>query len=201
MAKAPLSVRRYTFRELRKIAEDSLQEFHPSGELPVPIEEIVEFDLQLDIVPVPGLMSEFDIDAFLTADLKEIRVDEYIQEKVVTRYRASLAHEVAHLLVHREFFEQLRFRTVADWKATLATLPQKEVDTLESQAKLLGALLLVPPAKLVAEFQATCAKLPKGMHLDRLSEQARKIVIGGIARSFEVSPALLSNRLNQDRLL
>ncbi len=109
MAKAPLSVRRYTFRELSKVAENFLATYHSSGELPIPVEEIIEFELDLDIVPIPRLMLDLDVDAFITADLKEIRVDKYIQETVLTRYRASLAHELSHLLIHREFFEKLRF--------------------------------------------------------------------------------------------
>ena len=80
MSKAPRPVRKYTFKELSRVAQEFLATHHPSGELPVPLEEIIEFDLELDIVPVPGLMTDLDVDAFITADLKEIRVDKYIQE-------------------------------------------------------------------------------------------------------------------------
>ena len=74
MAKTP-HVPRRTFRDIARVAEEFLTAHHPSGELPIPIEEIIEFDCAIDIVPVPGLLSDLDIDAFMTADLKEIRVD------------------------------------------------------------------------------------------------------------------------------
>jgi hypothetical protein len=74
MAKTPHVARR-TFRDIARVAEEFLTAHHPSGELPIPIEEIIEFDCAIDIVPVPGLLSDLDIDAFMTADLKEIRVD------------------------------------------------------------------------------------------------------------------------------
>jgi hypothetical protein len=69
MSKGLPPVRRYTFKELSRVAQDFLAAHHAGGELLVPIEEIAEFELGLDIVPVPGLMSHLDVDAFITADL------------------------------------------------------------------------------------------------------------------------------------
>jgi hypothetical protein len=43
-----------------------------------------------------------------------IRVDQYIQQQVTTRYRASLAHEVAHTLIHEDFFKEFQFATIAE---------------------------------------------------------------------------------------
>jgi hypothetical protein len=143
------------------VAAEFLATHHSSGELPIPIEEIIEFDCEIDIVPVPGLMSDLDIDAFITADLKEIRVDQYIQQKVLTRYRASLAHELSHSLIHREFFEQLKFATVAEWKQILASLKESEITKLESQARLLGALILVPLAA-AGTISPRCQQNPLG---------------------------------------
>ena len=42
------------YDRLRVVAESFLNQHHSSGEIPVPIEKIVEFRLHLDIVPVPG---------------------------------------------------------------------------------------------------------------------------------------------------
>jgi hypothetical protein len=201
MSKAPRPVRKYTFKELSRVAQDFLATHHPSGELPIPLEEIIEFELGLDIVPVPGLMTDLDVDAFITADLKEIRVDKYIQEKVLTRYRASLAHEVGHRLIHEDFFKDLRFTTIAEWKAILASLPQAEIDKLESQTRCLGALILVPPAQLKEQFDLAIAKLPGGMRVEKLTEKGQEIFAGGLAQPFEVSPALMLKRLRQDRLI
>ena len=46
----------------------------------MPIEEIVEFRFDMDIVPEPGLHAHFDIDSYITHDLREIRVDEFVYE-------------------------------------------------------------------------------------------------------------------------
>ena len=98
----------YSYDQLRAVADQFHSQHHPAGYLPVPIEEIAEFNFSLDIVPMPGLKDEFDVDAFITGDLTEIRVDRYIQEHRLNRYRFSLAHELAHLLIHRELFAALR---------------------------------------------------------------------------------------------
>jgi Zn-dependent peptidase ImmA (M78 family) len=200
MAKAP-QVPRRTFKDISRVAEEFLAAHHPTGGLPIPIEELIEFDCELDIVPIPGLMSDLDIDAFITADLKEIRVDQYIQQRVPTRYRASLAHELSHYLIHREFFEQLKFETIAEWKQILASLDEAEIGRLESQARLLGALILVPPQQLEEQFDIAHEKLPSSLSLDRLTDRAKEIFAGGVAKPFEVSAALMLRRLGQDRLL
>jgi len=43
--------------------------------VPVPIEEIVEFGLGINIIPLPGLHVSHEIDGFLSADMTEISVD------------------------------------------------------------------------------------------------------------------------------
>jgi len=84
--------------DLRYRADRFLAEFHQDRSIPVPIERIIEYDFEMDIVPGPGLHREFDIDAYLTSDLAEIRVDQAVWESRENRYRFSLAHELAHRL-------------------------------------------------------------------------------------------------------
>ena len=51
----------YSYEDLRKKADEFLKEHHPSGTIPVPIEEIVEFEFRINIVPVLGLQREFEV--------------------------------------------------------------------------------------------------------------------------------------------
>jgi hypothetical protein len=39
----------YSYEDLRKKADDFLLKYNPSGDIPVPIEEIVEFDFRINI--------------------------------------------------------------------------------------------------------------------------------------------------------
>lgn len=61
-----------SYRELRRRAGDFLRTHHPAGIIPVPIEEIVEFRYRIDIIPVPGLQDVFEVDGFISSDLKAI---------------------------------------------------------------------------------------------------------------------------------
>jgi hypothetical protein len=41
------------YDQVGQIVKDFLAKFHPSLELPIPIEGIIEFDLGLHIIPIP----------------------------------------------------------------------------------------------------------------------------------------------------
>jgi Zn-dependent peptidase ImmA (M78 family) len=63
---------------------------------------------------MPGLQTNFDTAAYITSDLTEIRVDQSVYETRENRYRFSLAHELAHKILHAEVFQQLSFSTIAE---------------------------------------------------------------------------------------
>jgi hypothetical protein len=67
-----------SYDDLRRRARDFLHTYHPSGTIPVPIEEIVEFEYEIDIIPVPGLHNAFEVDGFISSNLKAITVDAFV---------------------------------------------------------------------------------------------------------------------------
>ncbi len=189
------------YEKLRTVAASFLNQHHSSGEIPIPIEKIVEFKLQLDIVPVPGLQDEFDVDAFLTNDLTEIRVDQFIQQERPARYRFSLAHEVAHLLIHQDIFKELKFSTIAEWKKAMTLIPEEQYGWLEWQAYCLGGLMLVPGLPLRALFQESDEKASKaGIDLHELDDDGRKIIESNLGRHFDVFREVIAKRMNYDKL-
>jgi hypothetical protein len=197
----PITAPRLTASRLRQISESFLKEHYPGGEIPIPIERIVEFRLGLDIVPVPGLLDEFDVDAFITSDLTEIRVDQFIQERRPNRYRFSLAHEVSHLLVHRDVFAQLKFTTIQEWKASICSIPEDQYGFIEWQAYELAGLVLVPAIPLRDVFQDNIKTAEKaGLDLASIDEDARRIVESNIGRFFQVSADVIRKRMQRDKL-
>lgn len=190
------------YPQLRAVADNFLKTYHSSGELPIPIEKIVEFQLKLDIVPVPGLLDEFEIDAFITSDLTEIRVDSFIQQKRAARYRFSLAHEVGHLLVHKDVFSELKFSTTKEWKKAFLAIPEEQYGFIEWQAYCLGGLILVPAQPLKALFEASCeTALKAGIDLHELDPEDRKIIEDNLGRlHFGVSREVITRRMDKDKL-
>jgi hypothetical protein len=84
------------YEDIRRRADDFLATYHPSRALPIPVEEIIDLRLRVNIVPVLGLRQAFDVEAFTSSDCTEITVDEAIYNKQPHRYRFSLAHELGH---------------------------------------------------------------------------------------------------------
>jgi hypothetical protein len=189
------------YDKLRSVADDFLKKHHESGELPVPIERIVEFSFGLDIVPVPGLQDEFEVDAFITSDLSEIRVDSFIQEKRPARYRFSLAHELAHLLIHQDVFANLSFSSITQWKRAICSIPEDQYGWIEWQAYALGGLILVPSSALKDLFETKLVEAKAaGINLRDIDEDMRKTVESNIGRYFEVSAEVIARRLRFDKL-
>jgi Zn-dependent peptidase ImmA (M78 family) len=189
------------YDKLRAEADKFLATFNPSGTIPVPIERIVEFDLHIDIVPTPGLHENFDIDSYPTSDLTEIHIDEVVYKRRPARYRFSLAHEVAHLVIHREIFAQLQFSTIDEWKTVVCSIPDDQYSWIEWQAYTLGGLILVPPAELKAAFDAAAARAEAaGVSLADASDETKRILESHIARHFDVSIDVVTRRMKSDSL-
>jgi hypothetical protein len=197
------------YDHLREVAADFLTRHHPDGDLPVPIERIIELELRIDIVPMPGLLSEFDVDAYITGDLTEIRVDEHIQNARPTRYRFSLAHELAHFLVHQDVFAALKFSSIAEWKEAMNSIPEDQYRWVEIQAYGLAGLILVPPTPLADMFDDLTQKARQaGVTLQDIDQRglAREPVrpplfycraAGSVAGGIVRRPKLLPNAVDR----
>jgi len=69
-----------TDQELLASAENFLGIYHQNNSIPVPIDEIVEHKLKIQIIPLPGLHQVAEVDGFITSNLKTI----YIEEKLIS---------------------------------------------------------------------------------------------------------------------
>ena len=130
-----------SYEDLRKKANEFLAKYHPDHTIPVPIEEIVEFQLGIHIVPMPHLHELLDVDGFLTADLKEIYVHDFVYHKRPGRYRFTLAHEVGHFVLHADIYRQYQQRQpskIEEWKRFVNDIPAKEHRWLERDTRLAG---------------------------------------------------------------
>lgn len=190
------------YKSLREVAKRFLLEHHADGGIPVPIEDIVDLGFGIDIFPMPGLKECFDVDAFITNDLKEITVDKTIYEKFPNRYRFSLAHELSHLLIHADIFATLKFKSISEWKSMIQSVPEDQYGWIEWQAYSLAGLILVPEAPLADIFLDYREKAAKaGVDLSELGVKELKPVFSSIARKFEVSIEVIEKRLRLDKFI
>lgn len=129
--------------DIFKEAQKFLDKYHPQDTYPLPIEEIAEFHLKLDIIPIPGLHKAFDIDGFLSSNRKSIAVDDGIYQSRPGRYRFTLAHEIGHFILHKAIYEQYTFKNIDEWKRFVENFPEGEYSWFEWQAYEFAGLILV----------------------------------------------------------
>ncbi|NQS98440.1 MAG: ImmA/IrrE family metallo-endopeptidase [candidate division Zixibacteria bacterium] len=192
-------------QHIEKRAKDFLEQYHASGGIPIPIENIIEFDLELDIIPIPGLKRAFDVEAWISRDLKSITVDEACILKYPNRYRFSLAHELGHIFLHPSVFASANYENIEEYKLFQENIDPIEYSNLEWQANLFAALTLVPTKALKEKFDEGCKLLTQAGYssLEDLIESQNfpQFVSTWMAKQFEVSAQVIIRRLKRERLI
>ena len=90
-----------TYFDIGQKVEAFFNEYHPSTEIPIPIEEIIELKIGLNIFPYPRLFKDHALNGYLSHDLTTINVDDYQYEQLNEKYRFTLAHELGHYILHK----------------------------------------------------------------------------------------------------
>jgi len=194
-----LNVQHLTYNQIRSAAEAFLTGAHPSKKIPIPIEQIIEFQMGLDIVPLPGLLEAYDVDGFTSSDLSEISVDQFVYEHRPARYRFTLAHEVGHVVLHAELFHTHRFRGIEAWKRFLMGVPELDYSRLEWQAYSFGGLVLVPGDVLQQELKVA-VKQVKAQGLSKETDFAKALITDMVATRFGISSEVIERRLTYDQI-
>jgi len=187
---------------LRRAAAAFLAKHHNPGTIPVPIEQIVEFELGIDIIPIPGMHRSYDIDSMLSKDLRQMCVDAAVFENFPGRYRFSLAHEVGHRQLHAEIYAQLQFSEIAGWKDVICNeIGEKDYGKLEFQAYTFAGLILVPPEPLAERLRAAVSLAEsRGLTVNTDSDVARDAIESYLSREFVVSREVIRRRIAYDKL-
>ncbi|MBI5694256.1 MAG: ImmA/IrrE family metallo-endopeptidase [Nitrospirae bacterium] len=189
------------YEEIRKKADEFLRDYHSDRSIPVPIEEIIEFQLGLNIVPLPGLHRDLELDGFVSSDLKDIFVNEAACDAYPTRYRFTLAHEVGHIFLHKHVFRKARFSTFSEWKTFGNSIPEKDYAALEFQAYAFAGLVLVPKEHLEKLTDSYVKKILKeGISLNDNWDFAWDRIAARLAKDFEVSSEVIDRRLKYDKI-
>lgn len=76
-----------TLSFVKQIANEFLNKYHPSLELPIPIEDIVELKLKIRIILIKGLIKDFGVNAFISQGFDSMVIDEIMFSKQLERIR------------------------------------------------------------------------------------------------------------------
>jgi hypothetical protein len=185
-------------------ADELRSRFSSCAKLPVPVLDLAEFDLGLELFPKAGMRQAGDIEALLLGDLKTIVVDRdaFMDPRAENRLRFSVAHEIGHLMLHAELFRQLRHASIQQWVEFILSIPETEYDWLESHAYEFAGRLLVPPDALRETFHGALnvAEQAGFTEWDTTGETALGFVANHICRRFGVSAEVIARRLRIEQL-
>jgi Zn-dependent peptidase ImmA (M78 family) len=187
--------------EIQDRVDEFLREYHHDLSIPVPIEEIIEFGLSIEIRPMRGLKARFQFEGAITHDLNTILVDEGIMQRYPNRYRFTLAHELAHRLLHGTFISECVVTSNDTWQQSIQEIDPKSFSFMEHQAYIMAGRLLVPTSALKSLLQdAKITAARAGIDLDSLGDEAQSYVAGNLAKVLQVSTEVVDRRLRAEQL-
>jgi len=101
--------------------------------IPVEIEDIIELELKINVIPIPGFLKLANMDALITSDWKCVYVDrdEYLDDRRYNRLRFSLAHEIGHFVMHKEIYKNFGIENLEDYYKLYKDIPVRQYGYLE----------------------------------------------------------------------
>ena len=184
-------------------AESFRLQYWPSGDIPVDVLAIAEFELDLEIRTITGLKEEADVDALLLGDWKTIVVDQeqYLDDRFINRLRFSVAHELGHFVLHEAIFQTIPRDSPDTWIAFMQDMPDSEYGFLEYHANEFAGRLLVPLDILKAEFERVIMEVEaKGIARHNLNDDHLSYLCIPLSKHFSVSEEVIEKRLNREKL-
>lgn len=188
------------YDEIRPVAERFLNNHNPSMTIPVPIENIVEVELRISILPLHDLEFMFGIDSYLEPNLKRICIDYGVFHQEC-RCRFSVAHEIGHFVIHKEFFEKASFKTTDEYLEFRKNIDPQQEHWFEMQAYNFAGLVLVPEPELKKSFDKSL-DLARSARIEPY-EMPKKFLnraLPWLGRRFLVTEGVVRRRIEYDGL-
>ena len=197
--------KRLSWTEIREKAEKFRKKYvNPLDMVPVPVEEILEFDLEITPWPIDNLLQKADIDGFISNDLKHIFVDKniYLDSRFANRLRFTFAHEAGHFVLHKEEIQQYEFRTENDWIHFREEMSEEDLFWFEQQAYEFAGRLLVPKSKLIQELENNRGKVNqfRDLVVNSDDEMLKQAISRVICDTFGVSDSVILKRIRNEKI-
>jgi Zn-dependent peptidase ImmA (M78 family) len=201
-----IQLQKLSWEFIRNIAEEFRLEFvNPPDQIPVPIIDIVELQLGITPVPVPNLLKSIDVDGFLSNDLKFIYVDQdiYFDDRFVNRLRFTFAHEVGHLVLHKNEIQQCNFRDENEWLHFREDMLEDDLFYFEQQAYEFAGRLLVPLDSLKEEIINLKDKIDhfRSAFGDNNDEILKESISRIICSKYRVSEGVILRRIRNEKII
>jgi len=168
--------------------------------LPVDIEKIIDVNLEINIIPLPDLEKLCNTDALITSDWKSLYIDKdlFEDERRQNRLRFSLAHEIGHLVLHKNFYAILEINSFEDFYKFINSVSAEQYRYLEIQANKFAGHILVPRNLLNNELNKELKRAGQKINIDNLDKLLLKSYIANpLAKVFGISQESMEIILNE----
>lgn len=183
------------YRTIAKHASKTREDFSSSDDLPIDVELIIE-KMGIDITPVAGLRQQVGVEACTSSDIQSIYIDldYYLDKRMEFRIRFSEAHELGHIVLHKELFEKCRKNKAAnvlEWAKMVRTVFDGSI--YEKEADNFAGSLLIPETHLRNRVDACLPvltdKLKKaGLDISSFDpDDIRSLLADEVYRDFQTS--------------
>ncbi len=148
-------VPRWDRQRLWELADAKYAEWNPDDEIPFPADRVIESVFNVDIVPIKGLAEVISpAKAFLSGQGRQLTVDEDHMMRDGGPFRFTVAHELGHLVLHREILAAAKYGTSRQYMEYLARVPDDVRSSMEWQANEFAGVLIVPARHLRLALEA-----------------------------------------------
>ncbi|MFA6146068.1 MAG: ImmA/IrrE family metallo-endopeptidase [Patescibacteria group bacterium] len=157
--------------EIKKMA-DGFRNRYWGESLPVDIEKIIDGKLKIQIIPIPNLRRDCDMDAHISFNWQFLYVDAdmYKDDRQQNRLRFSFAHEIGHYILHENIYSDFKLNNIYKLYELVGQIPAEQYGYLETQANKFAGYLLVPREKLEIEKKKLIDQLKQNPEFIKISD-------------------------------
>jgi hypothetical protein len=186
----------YTVAELEPKAHHLLHDqVGPILSIPVDVELLLERMPGVDLDYWPGIRENHGLDGLVMRDSATgelfVMIDEWLANNQPTRYRMTVAEELGHLVLHREFIDHIV--SVHDFQELQQ---HNHWHSMERNAKRFAAALLMPPDDITKRAEQLYPQLVQAVGFDNPAAIVGQLAIT-LARNFGVSKRTMEIRLGE----
>jgi hypothetical protein len=170
---------------------------------PIDILYVVDVILRFDLIPLEDLFVDLRMDAAIVPASRTILVDrdallgwEKKSRWIEQRLRFSVAHELGHCVLHKDYMKDVSFTSEAGFKTWV--LQQRSDQTAEYQADEFAGRFLVPRDILLQEYDDYAKRAATADSAWHEVEGMREHIAKKLSPLFGVNHQVIETRLHRE---
>lgn len=181
------------------------KEFCGHATPPIDVFYLVDVIMRFDVIDIPDLFSDLRMDAAIVSTERTIYVDRDAMQGwdrrdrwVEKRLRFSVAHELGHFILHRDYLADIHFSNFNQFKRLISD--HRRNNRWEDQADEFAGRFLVPPDILRDEYDRFQQRMAAADPSWSEVEGMRSHVAKKLAPRFGVNYQVIETRFDHERI-